>query len=1306
MQPRSESWRTAMRDLEGGIGTNVTVVIDLPDAGILLASQSLPSTMVPAGRKVLVALAAFGTGVTQASRALAEDRSVRVGSTSCTCTLTTEILGRAIPDTTRVLVALENHPATAWLALMGEPLTAGQAILSGRVKGLRLERGQITFAIEDSVALDHLDISVPFGGALFPAAGAEGRGRVVPLILGPVRDLVPIPVEGFARGTLAVALPSTPGTTEIVLNEIEAVFPATDPTQIRIGGVEVATYTGRRPGLLPDGTPVLILSNVVRTTPIGFAVGTGLETYPPVRTRYVIGRGLPGVQLRAVRIAGATVAAGFTFLAAIPGITPALAGIDFDDTPNGRVTVDVDTLGPAESLINGGFEAGDLTGWTVENGTITVTTGETFDGTHKTSFDTAPAGQEAILRQDLAVRSGLRYVLAAHYQTPRGGTNLLTNGDWTGGTTAPWTVAVSAGTSVVYPGSFSHVHTLEAHIAPPTAGFYTRSYTVRLTQEITTTPAQELELESLVAIPFALSSQVLYGRNPELPVQSYLPLHYLPAGTDRGANFLGYVLIEALDVSEPIQVFPYYVLPEALRQLRPTSGVPISIGLLYQALGRFTPSGTSYRVSLVFAGESAGSPPNLILYPLSVHQATTLAQASGVLEVGDGTDLTRYGTVPLPSWGGSWRPVQLGFISQATTLSVRVRATFPTPAAPLWLDAVALQPPGRNPVAILRSLFTTLLPTLPLDTDAWDTAEAARDGWAFGGALLDVDRTDEAVARLAQQCACVVQKNARGLYTIVAEDIDASPVATFQKRLHILEGTVSQAYATIETLFTEFYLTYARVQEVATPRASANYAGVVFCTPEATSHPDVTLAQRCKQALGQARQARRFTFSADAIVEIGTAHLLLEHFVRRFTALRREARFAGTLAAVPIEPADVVQVVHPMLTSRGPFAGEVVSAQLTLSAQAPGPQVALALREWGRPAGVAEPWELPLFPEVRRVFEPWEDTAPAQWLYYLEIPGDPPLEAITAMISTAPETLTLTAGAPHALQGSYAAYESTTLFGDPHFAGALLPPDGHGTALVQFDGSIYVAGEEYDSSGIGRLWSVTPFDTKWSITGALIWSLRVHGGLLYGGTSDGRIYQWDGIAAAPTLVLTVASGGIVRTLVEDGADLVALVESASGLLVTRSATGASGDWSTPTLVLTGAARTAPAIQHSGQWWVAALVGSAVNVFSSADLETWTLNETFSSPAGHYPTALASFGGQLFLARGNTLDLMAYDGAAWSLSIDLGTIPHPIFLDTDINPSITALGTARGKLFAATGLFEDVSSQSVRLYAYPEDDPIP
>jgi hypothetical protein len=1345
MRTTSVTWPQLVAAFRQGVGVEVWLAIHVPSRNLVLTSRAWPDGWLPSGALVYPFLGPTGQGVNTFSIELADDRSSRLGTVSCQVLVTAGQVGSPPDPRLTVLTSLAEQEAFVYGLLRGgvsQTTYERCTLFTGRVSGMALTRGILSFTLVDGVAAEHRDLEIPLGSSVFPGSPTAAHGQAVPLIFGTALGLEPVLVAGDAQGTLATPLSATPVTT-IDLVETAAPFPDSGTLTI---DAETLTYSGRRLGVLLNGQATLQLLAPVRSAPVAHAAGSSV-TLAAVTYRYLLGTGVPGLEVLAVRDDAGPVLA-YTLVTDPPG-TP--AGTVVLETTSAHTALQVDVqaipVPPLPPLLNGGFESGALDGWTVEAGTTaTVVAQEVLDGRYKLQLGAIPVGTTQGIWQDIAVEPGRRYVVHLAWRTPlETSANVVPNGAFTQLTLAPWVFAQTQGQPipVTYSqGTGGERGQVQLTLPPgpiiPNAGPIPAPIQFRVT----------LTQDSVAVLPGVMHT---------LAVEVWAfaqPPWWIPggfAGSLSGTYPRVDMFVRVTDTATGTT--------QAFLQLQggALTAPALSPGqwMRYLAQGQITPEGATVTLTLTLSGHYWGTLPPISVRAILLSATpdaddTATLQATGLIAMGLPSAPEHYASLQ-SSGSPNWEALDVGFVAEQATLRLTLRGQARTVDARVEYDSVRFLAPGRNPVTLMAAVFARFLPHLALNQASVQAAEARRQSWLFGGYLPDPGRTDQLLVTMAQASWCTVFKDVDGVYQITAEDPDVQPVLSLQADRDVVRESLGLAWLPMDEVYTDFYLWYGRVTQATTTVPAGQYAAVLYVTPDASISANPDLQPLCQQVAMSLRTRKRFDYYADVISDPPTADRLLTRLVQQLAVLPEELTLTTSVPAIPLALTDRVQVRGGLLGPR-PWVGDVRQTTLTVSPGPPGLAVAVRLRRAGLRRGVWEEWEYASLPPTLRVIEPWdqvsrtlletwESASPPAVDWFLQTQFGIP-DACYALLAIGPEQLDLGAGqrltqpvnTPRA-GPPVRLYRNSNVPSDLWSLGIGPYMEGLCSAMAIYEGEVYAALQPATTPGVSQLWRLHPSasgDGTGEVVNTLpnderVWAMGEYdfsdgrGNGLYLGTGDSaRLYRWEP-GEEPTV--HISEGAFMRRFRS-----LAIDPATGALWAAQDNALADGVGRTVMYHITAlgynahtlpapATQTCTMAPFDGTLWAATGVqdGSQISVWSITPgiglVGRWDRRYTFTGLTNQQPGVLYAVGDVLYLGRISTtatpmLELWrSTDPAnAWSLEFDLSTIPN--FGDPDRNQGITAMVTARSRLYAATSTLNDAGLHNgLRVYCHPLDEDI-
>lgn len=347
-------------------------------------------------------------------------------------------------------------------------------------------------------------------------------------------------------------------------------------------------------------------------------------------------------------------------------------------------------------------------------------------------------------------------------------------------------------------------------------------------------------------------------------------------------------------------------------------------------------------------------PPPLLLDAVRLQNASLIDTANLRVQVGTPADPDAIVSVELaPVY--VWRQERLRFraIEPVTRITWQSRHSLAAVRVS-YLDTMSLQQvflSNENPIEQIRYMITTFLPTLAIDEASFLAAYDARILWRFGTVLFAPGGSRELLARMAAQCGCVLFESVNRTLKIFARDNARQAVFGFAQS-NLVQESFAAVPESLEHVYTEIYVWFGA--KTGGSMEASDFAASTYCTPVATTHPDTTLTILCDQALQTYKRAQRLDFYADFIQDIHTANLLLVHLVQTRTVRQTTISFQTWMDAAHLEIGDVIILEDP----RYPGDADVFAYELlSLTAPTPTvPFVQLTARSL-YPAGWVATWE-------------------------------------------------------------------------------------------------------------------------------------------------------------------------------------------------------------------------------------------------------------------------------------------------------------------------------------------------------------
>jgi hypothetical protein len=837
--------------------------------------------------------------------------------------------------------SLDNVPVEVRLGFKGLAWTDCLPLFRGVVDSYEIDQDALTLYCLDDTWRALKSLSVPIGLEYFPGTPRDTRGSAIPIIIGRATDIVCLPLSSTALGSLAEACSSS--AVSCLLVEFDAPFPASGT--ISLGSETGVTYTSRDT-ITQNGQTYLRLSGLTRGSPVSQAARSTV-TLTSLTYKYLVGYQAGAVT--EVRDEGELLdVSDYTVTlqdSGGPSGQP-VTTILLDSAPVGEVTCDADgkNVQAETGITNGGFETGDTTGWTAGAGsTATVSSGSAYVGTYKCALE-GDDGVFTDLYQDFSTVPGRYYTLELAYKDQPGGAQLLTNGGFESGLTTGWTHTTHQGpvqtalvTTPVQEGSQA------LKVFSSLGGPITIHH--EISQEFATSIGADYSLIFTAVEGYAFSQALYHGATPQRLGSSSSGSVSHNVAAPQSFSRVGY----SLGTPANPGLYASVVLP-------PRLGVAYTGEAPWRVIGpiTFTAQSTTSRLALRVVADSNGLQPVVPTYidAVVMAQTTNLPLSLSGVRLGTAGDDDLYVSETFARAFG-WTIYSTTFLATSTSTRVTLQSQWSGSATASLFDHVRLLDAGRNPADAIAHVIDTYT-DLRRSPEAFNSAYEALKGWQFGAYLPDPGPSDVLLERMARQCKSRLITDANGRQSLKVFDWSASSQLT----LGIYNGLIAEegfriVREPLEQLATDFSVRYG-LRAGESPASPESYQGVVYATPDATTHRLQVLPVWCSSAQQLLRRRVPLEMFGDMIRDQDTAHLLLEHLVQRHTFRQDLVSLRTFSTALPLELGDFVTVLHPWLAAGEPTLCEVMAIEID-SSRLPD-LVGLELRTV-RLAGFYEPWE-------------------------------------------------------------------------------------------------------------------------------------------------------------------------------------------------------------------------------------------------------------------------------------------------------------------------------------------------------------
>jgi len=805
---------------------------------------------------------------------------------------------------------LDNTRVHVWLTFAGLEDVDALPLFPGVVDRHDISRSALDVILIDASFRLHRNLSVAIGGQYFPSAPLASRSQFIPIVLGVAVDAPTIQVSGDAQGTLAFGIGQA--APELLLVEIGAPFPTTGTVSI---GPETAVPYTSRDLVLVSGVTYLRLSGLDRAGTTGHSEGT-VVTLTSQTYAYLIGYEVRSLQ--AVRDDGALVHPADYTLVTMDADRP--VSVLVFATQRGRITADVNgpNVDMDERLVNGGFEAGDLTGWTVEAGSALVasTAPEPYVGQYRAALTGPSVNVDGTLSQDFPATPGATFLLRLTYRNDQGDST-LDNASFESGDLAGWTATpMFAGTvygvvrahspAGTYASTFGPLPLYQGASADGSSYLevtgHGNPWRLELYQDVVTVPGATYRFSAFVwggAVDTNVVDETHVGGPSE---QFYVTRQgdYMLGTPTNPSLYGGGTLFSHTGIAPNTSG-----LPDAWQQSTPVT---------------FVATTASTRVTLVARGTFSGLMPRPICIDgVQLAQVDTLTTSSARWSLGTPADPALWSTQMLGAIY-AWTPLEAAFHPTSEVGRLTLHSQYNGGPLASYFDHCSIRLGynpgglgGQNPVDAIRYILDTLLPEAEYDLDNFNVAAQQLMGWKFGAVLTNPGDSRALLQRMAYQCGALLFQDGAGVFKLSVLHGSHAVRVGFDTT-NIVEGSCTAGFEPMDNVYSDIYVWFAA--KTGGSSASSDFQGVVYATPTATTATSTPLlVTQCSAARTLYGREHRLDYYADFIQDVGTAHLLLTWLVSRLTIRHSLITFRTWLDGIRPELGDRVQLTHPLITT-------------------------------------------------------------------------------------------------------------------------------------------------------------------------------------------------------------------------------------------------------------------------------------------------------------------------------------------------------------------------------------------------------
>ena len=807
---------------------------------------------------------------------------------------------------------LDNSRVQVWLTFAGLADADALPLFPGVVDRHTWNRSALDVSLIDASFCLHRNLSIAIGGQYFPSAPQASRSQFIPIVLGLAVDAPTIQVSGGAQGTLAFVIGSL--TLELLLVELGAPFPTSGTVSI---GAETAVTYASRDLVLVSGVTYLRLGGLARAGSTSHDVGT-VVTLTSGSFVYLIGYEVSSVS--AVRDNGAIVNPGDYTLETVQADRP--VSVLIFAAQRGRITVDVNgpNVDSAERLVNGDFELGDASGWTLGAGTVDVADSAPLPpvGRYRAALTGPGVGVDGTLYQDFPTIPGATFLLRLTYQNAQssGALNLLTNGSFEAGDLTGWTIGQQfAGTvygvvrahapAGTYDGTFGTLPLYQGAAAHDTSYLevtgHSNPWRLEVYQDIAVVPGATYVFSGF---EWAGAAETNLGTDVYLP----------------GPGLAGSYVTRLGEYALGIPGNPTLYGAGSLGSSQPGVLSALPTGWRGGNQVSFMATTATTRITLVARGTFQGLQPQPIcLDGVHLEQTDQFPRSVAGYSVGTPTTPAQFLSPALDTIY-AWTPVEASWQTTEAVGRLTLRSQQNAGTLPSYFDRLSVRlgynPTGlggENPVNTMQYVLDTFLEEAVYDAANFADAAQRVMAWKFGAVLTNPGDSRALLQRMAYQCGSLLFQDGAGVFKVAV--LHGTPAVQMGFDMtNIVEDSCTVGFEAMDNVYSDLYVWFAAKTGGAT--SSSDFQGVVYATPTATTANSAPgLVTQCSAARALYGREHRLDYFADFIQDVGTAHLLLLWLVSRLTIRQTLLTFRTWLDGIQPELGDRVQITHPLLSA-------------------------------------------------------------------------------------------------------------------------------------------------------------------------------------------------------------------------------------------------------------------------------------------------------------------------------------------------------------------------------------------------------